>query len=136
MRRAICSRASGTASGASAFPLAGLDCPSGGVSVLSESVPIDPALRAIAERILDRVRWHGVVMLEFKITPAGAPCLIEANARFWGSLQLAIDAGVDFPYLLYQVATGQTPAASAASRPSSSPRMAHPTPGGCGGSCR
>src|SRR5262249_54023142 len=25
----------------------------------------------------------------------------------WGSLQLAIDAGVDFPYLLYQLATGQ-----------------------------
>ena len=38
-----------------------------------------------------------------------APYLIEANPRFWGSLQLAIDAGVDFPYLLYQVAMGAVP---------------------------
>jgi hypothetical protein len=30
---------------------------------------------------------------------------MEVNARFWGSLQLAIDAGVDFPWLLYQMAT-------------------------------
>ena len=27
---------------------------------------------------------------------------MEINTRFWGSLQLAIDAGVDFPWLLYQ----------------------------------
>jgi len=28
---------------------------------------------------------------------------MEVNGRFWGSLQLAIDAGVNFPYLLYQM---------------------------------
>jgi hypothetical protein len=27
---------------------------------------------------------------------------MEVNTRFWGSLQLAIDAGVDFPKLLLQ----------------------------------
>ena len=83
--------------------------PSGGVSVLSESIALDPALRAMVERILDRVAWHGVVMIEFKVSPGGTPYLIEANPRFWGSLQLAIDAGVDFPYLLYQVAMGAVP---------------------------
>jgi hypothetical protein len=35
--------------------------------------------------------------------------LIEVNARFWGSLQLAVDAGVDFPRLLYELATGGQP---------------------------
>jgi len=34
----------------------------------------------------------------------GKSFLIEVNGRFWGSLQLAIDAGVDFPYLLSQLA--------------------------------
>ena len=29
---------------------------------------------------------------------------MEVNGRFWGSLQLAIDCGVDFPWLLYQLA--------------------------------
>jgi predicted ATP-grasp superfamily ATP-dependent carboligase len=34
---------------------------------------------------------------------------MEVNGRFWGSLQLAVDAGVDFPWLAYQVATKVTP---------------------------
>jgi len=51
--------------------------------------------------------WHGVAMVEFKVSADGTPYLMEVNARFWGSLQLAIDAGVDFPWLLYQLATGR-----------------------------
>jgi predicted ATP-grasp superfamily ATP-dependent carboligase len=81
--------------------------PSGGVSVLSESVPVDPRLREISQRLLDSVGWHGVAMVEFKVTPEGTPYLIEINGRFWGSLQLAIEAGVDFPWLLYRVALGE-----------------------------
>jgi predicted ATP-grasp superfamily ATP-dependent carboligase len=78
--------------------------PSGGVSVLSESIAVDPVQREMAHRILRAVGWHGVAMVEFKVTPDGTPYLIEVNGRFWGSLQLAIDAGVDFPWLLYQLA--------------------------------
>lgn len=33
------------------------------------------------------------------------PKLMEINARFWGSLQLSIDAGVDFPNLLIRMYT-------------------------------
>jgi predicted ATP-grasp superfamily ATP-dependent carboligase len=83
--------------------------PSGGVSVLSESIPIDARLREIAQRILDHVGWHGVAMVEFKVAADGTPYLMEVNARFWGSLQLAVDAGVDFPCLLYKVAVGERP---------------------------
>jgi predicted ATP-grasp superfamily ATP-dependent carboligase len=86
--------------------------PSGGVSVLSESIPLDPRMREFARRILDHVCWHGVAMLEFKVSPAGEPYLIEVNPRFWGSLQLALDAGVDFPYLLYRIAIGAAPDAA------------------------
>ena len=32
---------------------------------------------------------------------------MEINARFWGSLQLAIDAGIDFPYLLCRIYRNQ-----------------------------
>ncbi len=80
--------------------------PSGGVSVLSESVLPDPYLVDLTQRVLDHVRWHGVAMAEFRMGPDGAPYLLEINARFWGSLQLAIDAGVDFPWLTYQLAAG------------------------------
>lgn len=44
-------------------------------------------------------------MVEFKRdTRDGITKLMEINGRFWGSLQLAIDAGVDFPWLLYRLA--------------------------------
>jgi predicted ATP-grasp superfamily ATP-dependent carboligase len=78
--------------------------PSGGVSVLCESVPLPEQGLLNARKILDPLQWHGVAMVEFKIDAAGRPWLIEINARFWGSLQLAVDSGADFPWLLYQVA--------------------------------
>jgi predicted ATP-grasp superfamily ATP-dependent carboligase len=81
--------------------------PSGGVSVLSESRAVDPELRAQARRLLEPLGWHGVAMLEYKQDQqTGTPVLMEVNGRFWGSLQLAIDAGVDFPYLSCQLALG------------------------------
>ena len=79
--------------------------PSGGVSVLSESIGLDPKLLEHAERILEALKWHGVAMVEFKRDSRdGVSKLLEINGRFWGSLQLAVDSGVDFPYLLYRLA--------------------------------
>lgn len=46
-------------------------------------------------------------MVEYKRDiVTGQPYLMEVNGRFWGSLQLAIDAGVDFPRLLVTAALG------------------------------
>ena len=81
--------------------------PEGGVSVLSESVALDSRLVMMARRLLDEVRWHGVAMVEFRVRPDGSPYLMEVNARFWGSLQLAVDAGADFPYWLLQISRGE-----------------------------
>ena len=82
--------------------------PSGGVSVLCESIrPPAEALDA-ACRLISSNEWHGVAMIEFKWDDdENRPKLIEVNGRFWGSLNLAIRAGVDFPYLLYLLALGQ-----------------------------
>jgi predicted ATP-grasp superfamily ATP-dependent carboligase len=75
--------------------------PSGGVSVYRESIAIDEALRDRSRALLDRFGWHGVAMVEYKRdSVTGQSYLMEVNSRFWGSLQLAIDAGVDFPRLL------------------------------------
>jgi hypothetical protein len=47
-------------------------------------------------------------MIEYKVEQkTGVPFIMEINGRFWGSLQLAIDAGVDFPRLLLACASGQ-----------------------------
>jgi predicted ATP-grasp superfamily ATP-dependent carboligase len=86
--------------------------PAGGVSVLCESVAVDPRLREHAVRLLESVGWHGIAMVEFKGDAAtGDFSLMEVNGRFWGSLQLAIDAGVDFPALVFDLAHGRRPAA-------------------------
>lgn len=81
--------------------------PEGGISVLSESAPVTPSLERYARTLLDAVNWHGVAMVEFRATPDGDYYLMEVNTRFWGSLQLAIDAGVDFPALLLRASQGE-----------------------------
>jgi glycosyltransferase involved in cell wall biosynthesis/predicted ATP-grasp superfamily ATP-dependent carboligase len=81
--------------------------PSGGVSVLRESIPLDQELLARSVALLRDFDWQGVAMLEYKIdTATGTPYLMEINGRLWGSLQLAIDSGVDFPVLLVRAALG------------------------------
>jgi predicted ATP-grasp superfamily ATP-dependent carboligase len=75
--------------------------PSGGVSVLRESIPPSPLARQFSETFFDHIKWHGVAMAEFKLDHRdNIPKLMEINGRFWGSLQLAIDAGMDFPLIL------------------------------------
>ena len=81
--------------------------PSGGESVYRESVAIDEELRDRSLALLERFGWCGVAMVEYKRDSAtGQPYLMEVNGRFWGSLQLAIDAGVDFPRLLVDCVLG------------------------------
>lgn len=82
--------------------------PSGGISVYRESVSIDEELRDRSRALLDRFGWQGVAMVEYKRDSAtGQPYLMEVNGRFWGSLQLAIDSGVDFPRILVACALGE-----------------------------
>ena len=59
--------------------------------------------------MLDKLEWHGVAMVEFRYdTGDNDYKLVEINPKFWGSLDLALSAGVDFPYYLCQMAQGQT----------------------------
>ncbi len=81
--------------------------PSGGVSVYRKSVSMDEGLRDRSRELLDQFGWRGVAMVEYKRDSAtGQPYLMEVNGRFWGSLQLAIDSGVDFPRILLACGTG------------------------------
>ena len=77
----------------------------GGTSTLRESAR-HPELEAAAAKIFDTLGWHGLAMSEFKVCPkTGKFWFIEVNPRMWGSIPLAISAGVEFPYLAWLSAT-------------------------------
>ena len=76
----------------------------GGPSTLGEGVE-HPQIMELGLSLLRSLNWVGVGMVEFKVDPRdGIPKLMEVNPRFWGSLQLAIVSGVDFPCLLLRMA--------------------------------
>lgn len=80
--------------------------PDGGPSTYRETVD-DPELVELADQLLSGLDWRGAAMAEFRVhAGTGEPYLIELNPRLWGSLPLSTYAGVDFPYLLYQLAVG------------------------------
>ncbi len=79
----------------------------GGPSTLREGVE-HPRIMELGLSLLKALNWVGIAMLEFKVDPRdGLPKLMELNPRFWGSLQLAIFSGVDFPYLMLRMAKGE-----------------------------
>jgi hypothetical protein len=61
-----------------------------------------------ALRRLECLNWQGVAMLEYRYdAETGRFYLMEMNGRFWGSLHLALFAGVDFPRLMLDAFHGR-----------------------------
>jgi len=53
------------------------------------------------KKILDHLQWEGVAMVEFKKdNSTGLYNIMEINAKFWGSLDLALFSGVNFPQMM------------------------------------
>ncbi|WP_269537423.1 ATP-grasp domain-containing protein [Cerasicoccus fimbriatus] len=69
----------------------------------------DAPFRASAEKLLAAVNWHGIAQIDFRWDGQGEPMLIEVNPRFWAGLVHSVESGVDFPWLLFQIMTGQSP---------------------------
>ncbi|MCM2280091.1 MAG: ATP-grasp domain-containing protein [Oligoflexia bacterium] len=67
-----------------------------------------PALLEQSIALMKRLQWRGIAMVEWKEDPRdGIPKLMEINPRFWGSLELAVRSGVDFPVLYARAALGE-----------------------------
>ncbi len=80
----------------------------GGISSCAQSF-YDAKLESYGRRMLDALKWHGVAMVEFRCDSRdGEYKLMEINPKFWGSLDLALAAGADFPGDLCQIALGRT----------------------------
>ena len=83
--------------------------PEGGASAHAESIPAEGPAYDAAVTLLRDIGWEGPAMVEFLVSRAtGEALLMEVNGRFWGSLALAIRAGVDFPALFVGGGRGPT----------------------------
>lgn len=87
----------------------------GGVGILNETTD-EPELVALACRLLRELRWHGPAQVELCVGTDGGAHLLEINGRLWGTLDLAVAAGVDVPVLACRSALGRAPAAPPAYR--------------------
>lgn len=77
-------------------------------STFVESID-EPQVAELAGRFLKSLAYTGVVELEFKHDARdGQYKLLDVNGRFWTWCGLGALAGVDFPYLAWRQAIGQT----------------------------
>lgn len=81
--------------------------PLGGMSVFRKSIKVPRDLGDAAERLVRAIDLEGYSEVEFRRDAAGRPRLMEINARLSASVEVAVRAGVDFPHLLYQWASGE-----------------------------
>ena len=81
----------------------------GGTSVYRQSIAVPQDIGEQSERLVREIDLEGYSEIEFRRDSTGKPHLMEINPRLSASIEVAIRAGVDFPYLLYQWAMGNKP---------------------------
>jgi len=80
----------------------------GGVSVTAIAEKPDAVLVHNSLTLLRALEWEGPAMVEFKINPkTGVAVLMEVNGRYWGTIGLALAAGVNFPLYHWQILQGE-----------------------------
>jgi predicted ATP-grasp superfamily ATP-dependent carboligase len=78
-----------------------------GVSARAVTVPVDPQVADEARRLLRRLGLTGLVQIQYLFDPRRRQRhVIDVNPRVYGSIQLAIAAGADFPRLWLETAVG------------------------------
>ena len=81
--------------------------PLGGTSVFRQSIAVPEDIGEQAERLVRAANLEGYCEVEFRRDTAGKPYLMEINPRLSASIEVAVRAGVDFPHLIFQWASGE-----------------------------
>jgi D-aspartate ligase len=78
----------------------------GRASTFVETIDL-PDIEKSSKRFLSAANYYGLVELEYKLDPKdGQYKLLDVNARTWAYHSLGLQAGVDFPFMLYADQTG------------------------------
>jgi predicted ATP-grasp superfamily ATP-dependent carboligase len=88
-----------------------------GCSVRAHTVAVDEELGGRVAALLRELGWHGLSELQFLVPDGGEPQLIDFNGRFYGSMSLAIGAGVNLPDLWARSVTARPVPEASDARP-------------------
>lgn len=80
--------------------------PGTGMSAHATTVPVDTELVGRVERLLRELGWFGIAQLQFMAPADREPALVDLNARFYGSMGLALQSGLNLPALWAGLAVG------------------------------
>lgn len=87
--------------------------PRGSASSCREAIDLDEQLTASSERLVQKIGFEGIAMVEYKRSAHGEFVLMEINGRPWGSIALPIASGIDYPrYLIDWCLNGTVPSNS------------------------
>jgi predicted ATP-grasp superfamily ATP-dependent carboligase len=87
-----------------------------GISCFIEIVD-EPQIRDVAEKLLRAARYEGLVEIDFKFDARdGRFKPLDVNTRVWAWLGLGEAAGTDFVTMLYRLAHGEQPPATAGAK--------------------
>jgi len=82
--------------------------PGNGITAFAESVEPDPAVEAGVTQLMSLLRWSGIFQAQF-VRSGQTSYLIDLNPRIYGSLALAIAAGLNLPAIWADLLLGKTP---------------------------
>jgi predicted ATP-grasp superfamily ATP-dependent carboligase len=78
-----------------------------GLSSRARTVTVDETIAAQVTRLLRDLGWFGLSQIQFIVPADGPPVLLDFNGRFYGSLALALAAGVNLPDTWARLATNR-----------------------------
>jgi predicted ATP-grasp superfamily ATP-dependent carboligase len=81
--------------------------PLGGASAVRESIEVPDDTMHAAVLLAKAMGLQGACEVEFRRDAANRPLLMEINARLAGTIENAVQAGVDFPLMIWCLATGR-----------------------------
>ncbi len=80
-----------------------------GVSAYAETIPPDADLEQGVGRLLREIGWSGLFQAQFVRDPYGEYYLIDLNPRIYGSVALAVAAGLNLPGIWVDLLLGRRP---------------------------
>jgi len=90
--------------------------PLGGASAVRESIEVPDDTMHAAVLLAKAIGLQGACEVEFRRDAENRPLLMEINARLAGTIENAVQSGVDFPLMIWRWAVGQEVPPAAARR--------------------